>query len=254
MRTYLMENMTWPEIKDAVERGVNTVIVAAGSIEQHGPHLAQSTDTLLGYASSIDLAQRLGKTLVAPVIRPGLSSHHMALPGSLTLRPEVFAGLVEDYVHSYIHHGFQNIVLISAHGGNFHALEEIAEELQEKNPDVNIVTGASLSMVQKALGQMEQEENVPQGACGGHACDFETSVMLYFHEEHVRLDNVEKGFTGKLTPGLLKKLFQKGFTEISGNGILGDPRAAEAERGKRYFEKLQQVHMEAILEKLNQRK
>ena len=78
MRTYLLEEMTWPEIKAQMEAGKRTVIIMAASIEQHGPHLAEATDTILGYAEAIDLAERLGNAFVAPVIRPGLSEHHMA--------------------------------------------------------------------------------------------------------------------------------------------------------------------------------
>ena len=36
MKTLLLEEMTWPEIGRAIEEGYKTVIVAAGSIEQHG--------------------------------------------------------------------------------------------------------------------------------------------------------------------------------------------------------------------------
>jgi len=123
MDTLLLEEMTWPEIRTALQNGMRTVVVCAASIEQHGPHLAERTDTTLGYAEAEALARRLGNALVAPVIRPGLSAHHMVLPGTVTLRPEVFRGVVEDYISSYVRHGFTTIVLISSHGGNFDAVE-----------------------------------------------------------------------------------------------------------------------------------
>ena len=37
MKTFLLEKMTWPEIKEAMENGFDTVIIFAASIEQHGP-------------------------------------------------------------------------------------------------------------------------------------------------------------------------------------------------------------------------
>ena len=76
MDTQKLEEMTWPEIRDALQNGMRTVVVCAASIEQHGPHLAERTDTTLGYAEAEALARRLGDALVAPVIRPGLSAHH----------------------------------------------------------------------------------------------------------------------------------------------------------------------------------
>ncbi len=66
----LMEEMTWPEIKRAMQTGKNTVILVAASIEQHGPHLPTATDTIIGYALAEAVAKKLGIALVAPVIRP----------------------------------------------------------------------------------------------------------------------------------------------------------------------------------------
>ena len=44
MDTLLLEEMTWPEIRDALQNGMRTVVVCAASIEQHGPHLPFETD------------------------------------------------------------------------------------------------------------------------------------------------------------------------------------------------------------------
>ena len=106
MKTYLLEEMTWPEIQAAMKNGCDTVVIYAASIEQHGPALPEMTDTILGYAAASDLAKRLGNALAAPLIRPGLSAHHMCFPGSITLRPETFRAVVEDYISAYVHHGF----------------------------------------------------------------------------------------------------------------------------------------------------
>lgn len=178
MKTCLLEEMTWPEIREAMDQGFDTVIIYAASIEQHGPALPESTDLCLGYAEAADLAVRLGHALVAPVIRPGLSKHHMGFPGSVTLRPEVFRGVVEDYVAAYVHHGFRRIILGASHGGNFSAMDEIAAGLARRYPDVCIVTGCCLDELDASLIELEKMEGLPHGTCGGHACDWETSIMM----------------------------------------------------------------------------
>ena len=251
MNRYLMEEMTWPEIKTALENGYRTVIIPSGSIEQHGPHLAQISDTTIGEASALDLAKRLGKTLVAPVIRPGLSDHHLALPGSLSLRPQIFAGLVEDYIACYKAHGFKQFILISSHGGNFSALDDITAKMQEKYPNLKFVTGLPLPDLINLLADMEREENMPAGSCGGHACDYETSVMLHLAPQHVRMAEAKAGYVGKPTPEILDRMHQKGITAVSASGVLGDPGRADAERGKRYFEKEQEAIYRAIRNKLD---
>lgn len=246
----LLEKMTWPEIREALDEGYDTVIIFAASIEQHGPGIPEVTDTALGYFEAEDLAKRLGNALVAPVIRPGLSAHHMGFPGSITLRPEVFKGIVEDYITAYIRHGFKKIVLCSSHGGNFKALEEIAREQSEKNKEVCIVTGISLDELDKALAEMDRVEGLPQGTCGGHACDWETSLMLLIDENYVRRDKLQKGYVGPLNGELLDVFFNKGVGEVSPIGVMGDPTGADKERGRRYFEYFQKLQEDCIRNKL----
>ena len=47
MKDLLLENMTWPEIRQAMDDGYDTVVIFAASIEQHGPALPEVTDTAL---------------------------------------------------------------------------------------------------------------------------------------------------------------------------------------------------------------
>ena len=112
-----LRHMTWPEIKEKLETGYDTIIMSLGAIEQHGPHLPECTDETIGLGLSCGLAERLGNALVAPTIVPGLSEHHMVLPGSLTLRPETFKMVVEDYTKSYYRHGFRKFIFIASQIG-----------------------------------------------------------------------------------------------------------------------------------------
>ena len=250
MNKLLLEEMSWPEIKKALDDGMTTVIVVAGSVEQHGPHMAEITDTVLGYRGAVDLAERLGNALVAPVIRPGLSEHHMALPGTITLRPEVFTGIVEDYISAYVRHGFKTIILLSSHGGNFAVLDRIAEDQAKKYESVKIVSGFSLSDMMSVIKSLEKADGLPTGTCGGHSCALETSQMLLFAPQLVDMSKAECGFLDNLTHETLQKFFTEGVTSISKNGILGDARPSDAERGARYFKALQEKQEQVVRGKL----
>ncbi len=127
--TVLLEDMTWPEVEDALARGVRTVVVFTASTEQHGPHLPLSTDALIAQAVGERVARRLG-ALLAPVIRPGCSDHHLAFPGSLSVPPNLFVELVVSYVRSLSRYGFDTFVLLSSHGGNFRPLAAAADRLR----------------------------------------------------------------------------------------------------------------------------
>ncbi len=114
----LIEEMTWPEIKEAMESGKTTAILACGACEQHGPHLPTGTDTYLGTAIAERAARIAGNALVVPTLRPGLSEHHMHFPGSFTLRLGTFVALLEDSCESLARQGFERIVIFTSHGGN----------------------------------------------------------------------------------------------------------------------------------------
>lgn len=251
MRTLLLEELTWPEIKEAISNGINTVIIYGGAVEQHGPHLAESTDTVRAYAEAIDLAERLGNALVAPVIRPGVSLPHMVLPGSISLRPSVFKGIVEDYISSYVHHGFTHVVLASTHGGNMPTLLQVFNESREKYPDIRFAMGYTMAEVGPVIAACEREEGLPRGTCGSHSCDFETSLMLLKNPELVHMECAERGWIGTLSPELMAKMEKEGITSLSANGILGDPTGATAQRGAKYFKAMQDLQERLIREQFH---
>ena len=55
-----MAEMTWTQMQEAMNDGIRNVIFAVGATEQHGPHLPLSTDTLIGTATSLAVATRIG--------------------------------------------------------------------------------------------------------------------------------------------------------------------------------------------------
>ena len=112
----------------------------AASIEQHGPHLPTATDTIIGYALAEAVAAKLGNALVAPVIRPALSFHHIDFPGTITLRMPTFVKVLEEYCESLKVHGFKNIVLFVSHGGNADALKAFTPSIAKNiGPEIQLL-------------------------------------------------------------------------------------------------------------------
>lgn len=63
-----IEDLTWMEIRDAMQAGTNTVIVATGGIEQNGPYIVTGKHNYVLRATTEAIARKLGKTLVAPIV------------------------------------------------------------------------------------------------------------------------------------------------------------------------------------------
>jgi creatinine amidohydrolase len=95
----------------------NSILIPIGSYEQHGPLGLIATDILCAKAIC-DEASRLTGTLVGPALPLGMALHHMAFPGTLTLRPTTLIALVCDIAMSLSEHGFRRILFVNGHGGN----------------------------------------------------------------------------------------------------------------------------------------
>lgn len=237
--TVLLEEMTWPEVQEALHRGVRTVVVVTASTEQHGPHLPLATDALIGQAVGERVARRLG-ALLAPVIRPGCSDHHLAFPGSLSVSSDLLVELVASTVRSLVPHGFDTFVLLSSHGGNFRPLQGAAERLREefgaRGVRVVAVAGdAALTEMMRVMVEEAASRGAPQDVDAIHADACETSIVLYLRPDLVRRDRLEPGSTGRLN---LDTLFHQGLRAITPNGVLGDPRNATPEIGAAVLERL----------------
>lgn len=234
----LMERMSWTEIAAAMNDGYDTAVLFTGSIEQHGPHLPLATDTLCAYALAERVARRLGNALVAPVIRPGVSEHHMAFPGTITISPATFKLVVGDCVDSLVRHGFRRIAVSWAHGGNTPALREVLPELAARYPTTEIVAQADVPAFFAHWKPIAEGEGIDLATLGIHGGEGETSMMLAHVEDQVRSDRLAAGYTGDLItdPVVFAGLLATGLRAFTENGILGDARPADRARGERYLE------------------
>ena len=107
---------TWPEVEVYLQH-CKGIILPIGSTEQHGPTGAIGTDALTAEAVAIEVGCRTG-VLVAPTQAFGMAEHHLGFPGTMSLKPETFLGLLHDLVLSLASHGFERIFVINGHGGN----------------------------------------------------------------------------------------------------------------------------------------
>ncbi|MDQ6794331.1 MAG: creatininase family protein [Chloroflexota bacterium] len=229
MAELFIERLNWPEVQAAVAAGRRRAIVCAASTEQHGPHLPEATDALLGAEYARRLAVRLGDALVAPVIRPGCSEHHMAFAGTITISPSLLMDVIDAYVASLRRHGFTDFVVMSSHGGNYPILADWA--VARATPGCVVISDAKVFDAGfEALRRFGREDTA-----GPHAEVMETSMMLRLHPELVQMERAAPGFEGDLKlPGLL----ERGMHAISANGIIGNPVGASAEIGEAVLDAL----------------
>jgi creatinine amidohydrolase len=224
--------MTWAEVKEEIQKGRDTVVVPFGSTEQHGKHMPLGTDAILGDVIGWGLAKRLGAFL-APTVRFGCSEHHLAFTGTISLGEKTFRSIVTDVVASLSVHGFRRIVLLPTHGGNFNPLAETVARI-EPAKGVRILAFTDLEEFTNAAFESSGAFGVDAAKSGIHSGEWETSLMLALKPELVKMDWAAKGFVGELSE-IMSKVFD-GIQNLDQNGVLGDPRPATAEAGKKYLE------------------
>jgi creatinine amidohydrolase len=168
--------MTWRDVRDALARGCDRVIVPFGACEQHGSNLPLETDTLLGDGLGPLLAGQID-ALCAPTVPIGCSEHHMSRAGTLSLRPETVALIVRDVVRSLVRHGFRTVVLLPTHAGNAAPLAHAAREF-EPPPGVRIVAVADMGALAGALHRVGTGSGSAPGDAIAHAGEIETSLLL----------------------------------------------------------------------------
>jgi creatinine amidohydrolase len=124
-----LELLTSPEAGRLAAEGPVVGLIGLGAVEQHGPHLPLGTDAIIARHLAGEIAARLRETvLVAPVLPGGMSSHHLAFPGTVDLAGELLDAYVRALLSTMEALGIRDVALFSAHGGNFGQLRELAED------------------------------------------------------------------------------------------------------------------------------
>ena len=224
----LLEEMTWPEVQEAIAGGRRTVVIAVGAVEQHGPHLPLLVDAARGDRLAVEVARRLGGAIVAPTIRVGCSEHHMGFPGTLTLRRHTLEAICLDYAVSLARHGFTRLCYVPSHGGNFGPLAEMLQNLRAA-----VAPGCVVDAYTDLVGFMDLwraalEDIAPElvERVGGHADIAETSEMLCIRPDLVRKERVVRGHVQRFDQELMDRIFRDGFRTVTPTGVLGDARGA----------------------------
>lgn len=213
--TVFLEELTWTEVRDAIDRGVTTIIVPTAGTEQNGPHMVLGKHGYRMNFGAERIARELGNALVAPVIsyvpegQIDPPSGHMRYAGTISIPSEVFESLLEYTARSLRAHGFRHILFIGDSGGNQEGMRKVAESLNEEwsaeSTRVLFVSDWYTSMTDWIR---EQETD------GFHAGLADTSLLLAVTPEHVRS---ERSAVGR---------------GLDIDGVMGDPTGASVELGQ----------------------
>lgn len=232
---YLAE-MTWPEIKALTPH--TPVIVPVAAVEQHGHHLPVATDSLLlGEVVRRVEARVPQQVLFAPLMWLGNSHHHLEYAGTLSASPRVYLELLNDLIENLLQHGFQRVVFLNGHGGNITPFKQAIFEARQRHRtrrDLLLLGASYWDFAQPAQMRHDLHQDIV-----GHACEWETSMVLAIRPELVKeyrsLPEMDRRFW--FEPAYRGWITQERAPQgVEAPGHLGIPHQASAEKGEFLFE------------------
>ncbi len=215
-KTHSMElaNLTWKEAEEYLKKKQG-VLLPVGSVEEHGYHLPLSTDVDIAEAVCRELSKRTG-IMVAPPVWYGYSRSTRGYAGTVMAGKAELREYLRSLLEGFAESGFRRVYIVSGHFSNDHllAIESAAREAKDVEARLLDFSKIDFSDILKSKPL--------------HACEAETSLMLFLHPEKVRMDlarDEEIAYEGDM----LRK------TE---SGVFGKPSLATREKGRLLFERI----------------
>jgi len=232
--------MIWDELtSDELSRIDSNipVILPVAATEQHGLHLPLATDRIIGEFFVHRIHEILkDQVLILPAIAVGCSEHHLEFSGTLSVTHETLLQQMTDIFVSVKAHGFVNFVLFNSHGGNQAIGHVFREKIGYRHQEIKLHL-----MTWWQIAHRELLEITETGFGGtGHACEFETSLMLHIRPDMVRMEKIEKGYPNPSYDWAKHDMLHAPkvstfatFKQMTKKGTFGDPTLSSAEKGLR---------------------
>lgn len=259
MKSYRMQDMTFPEVKEYLKSN-KTVIIPYALSEQHGAHLPLDVDIRNCDFMSAKLAEKLG-CIIAPTLNYTFSGG--MLPGTINVKPNTFSNLVGEIIESLALQGFENFIIVPGHGGSESLLhlKESLRILKWLNPALKdtMILLTQLWDFSPSWTKLFAEHDY-------HAAWAETSLLLHWCPEVVRMDKLtvmdEPEVAERLREDPDSYQLRESFTEMKQEvvqtsqradvkiGVMGFPEKANAAFGAQIEKEFLENAVPAIQEAL----
>ncbi|MGH3666015.1 MAG: creatininase family protein [Egibacteraceae bacterium] len=227
-----ISTLTGPDVAAVIARSP-VAVLPFGSIEQHGPHLPNGTDTIVAELVAKEVAQRLD-ALYVPFCPYGITPIHAGHPGTISLSRGSFELLVRDVCRELIRMGVNRFVFVNWHEGNTASLDAVATELQD-------ALGATFAMAQACY--VAQRLYAEAGGELTHGGGIETLAVMAHDPGLVRRDRAgepSRPEGAEALDAMRRSREVYGFitdvTELAEEGWYGNPGWATQDRADAFVD------------------
>ena len=263
MALYLWEDLTEEQVAGVREKTDSVCVIPLGSMVKHGQHLPVGADNFIAEAIVRKAAEKESVCLF-PTLWMGCSDDPYSHAGQVVLSRQLIHDMLEEIVAEVGRNGFYRIVFLNAHEENGVMLTNLlrCQSAYKKNYatytqrvyDYGIhglvrdldagVEFPTLTEEDKALVREIYENDIPYG----HACLFETSMLMAVRPDLVRLDRAKVDSGASTGDGdYLNNVYLDGKNLNFPNGVVGhNPECANERLGKVFIEKEAELFARAL--------
>jgi len=245
----LLWEMTREEADKAIKEA-DFIILPVGSMEQHSIHLPVSTDSIRAEELTKYLALHSDglKMVILPTLVYGESLHHMHFPGTISLREETYMQVLEDIAWSVKQQGGRRLLIVNFHGGNTAPIQLIRMEIERE-------IGLKMYFVGWSSFAADLVKEWFPGVPYGHACFYETSMILHFRPDLVKKERMRKqeqrhSFETPNRP-VTRETAAGYFEDQYITGGIGDPTLAKAELAAKIIPEVTERIIRALKEDMS---
>ncbi|TAJ49764.1 MAG: creatininase family protein [Herbiconiux sp.] len=217
-----LADASWTDVRDHVASAGTLAFLPFGALEQHGPHLPLSTDTIQCTGIAERLAEHYSGLLLPPVSY-GQTWDNGGFPGTVSLKASTVTAICTDIAESVWSFGVSTLVIVNGDYGNRAPVHAAARALAEDG-DVLVLDYPGLVEVGDAV---KETPWAAPGLC--HADELETSMVLALEPRLVHPERYEAAYP-ELPADFGTRPIR--FDTLSPSGVFGDPRPSTAAKGE----------------------
>jgi creatinine amidohydrolase len=224
------QEMTGPLLR-TVPRDGTVVLAPLAACEQHSRHLPTFTDTLLVTAVAESAEERLPREiLLLPTQWLGASAHHLRFGATLSAEVDTHVTMITDLLIPLLEDGYQRIFVLNGHGGNIDTMHVALRRLQPRYRNRLLCAASYWEIAEKELAALA----VGARKTMGHACEFETAMVMALRPDLVRRDEIQDD--PPTDEAVLRGLYvSEDMKQRTDHGAVGYPERATAEGGRLFL-------------------
>lgn len=243
-RSQNFENSPSEEIRRIIDEGLEAIL-PLGAVEDHGPHLPTGTDNFICEKIASIISEKTG-AIILPCIRYSYVWSLGDRVGSISLSFDTLRKTIYEVALELYRQGFRTLIMLDAHIGNSPVAKTAARDITAIHPDMKCMYFTYLDSV----NHVDVFESPRASGRYIHACEIETSAMLYSKPELVDMGKAIRNYPSFPEASKYTNMRWSEFTTVA---VLGDATCAAEEKGRALLERAAEEIADIIIKERNRK-